>query len=231
MINGRQRPKRGRCLEASLLATARHPVLRVSTPTVLHGSVADAAAPALTASGRGAAAREPRPSSVGPQIIAACPPAVAGVPSLVKTSPAGRIRQGPSMYEMEGPCPASPHQVGQLAGLPAPRAARRCQAPARGAGRPAPPTFPGRPRWCPFPTVKAFLQPPRTPRKAPRSIISGHFRYPRGIHRTRAVIRVWWRLSTGLFTAHPQAAGVTQGTLTAACTRTGYWDDLGGYSR
>jgi hypothetical protein len=212
VINGRQRPKRGRCLEASLLATARHPVLRVSTPTVLHGSVADAAAPALTAPGRGAAAREPRPSSVRPRIIAAGTPAVAGVPAPVKTSPAGRIRQGPSMYEMEGPCPASPHQAGQLAGLPVPRAARRCQVPARGAGRPAPPTFPGRPGWCPFPTVKAFLQPPRTPRKALRSIISGHFRYPRGIHRTRAVIRVWRRLSTGLFTARPQAAGVTQGT-------------------
>jgi hypothetical protein len=37
--------------EASLLATARHPVLRASTPAVLHGPVAGAAALALTASG------------------------------------------------------------------------------------------------------------------------------------------------------------------------------------
>ena len=33
-------------------ATARHPALRASAPTALHGSVAGAAAPALTASGR-----------------------------------------------------------------------------------------------------------------------------------------------------------------------------------
>ncbi len=76
-------------------------------------------------------------------------PRLPGLPTLVKTSPAGRIRQGPSMYEMEGPCPASPHQVGQLAGLPAPRAARRCQVPARGAGLPAPPTFPASHRVVP----------------------------------------------------------------------------------
>ena len=34
-------------------ATTRHPALRASAPTVLHGSVAGAAAPALTAPGRG----------------------------------------------------------------------------------------------------------------------------------------------------------------------------------
>ena len=48
----------------SARATARHPVLRARAPTVLHGPVADAAAPALTASGRGAATQEPRPCSV-----------------------------------------------------------------------------------------------------------------------------------------------------------------------
>jgi hypothetical protein len=52
----------------------------------------------------------------GPQIIAAGIPVVAGVPGLAKTFLPGRIRQGPSMYEMEGPCPASPHQADQLAG-------------------------------------------------------------------------------------------------------------------
>jgi len=46
--------------------------------------------------------------------------------------------------------------------------------PCEGPGSPAPPTFPGSPpRWCPFPTVKAFLLPPRTPRKSLKSIISG----------------------------------------------------------
>jgi len=75
----------------------------------------------------------------------------AGTGAGKKTSCRGRIRQGPPMYEMEGPCPASP----------APRAARRCQVPVRRAGFPAPPTFPGWPPGrCPFPTVKAFLLPP-----------------------------------------------------------------------
>ena len=94
--------------EASLLATARHPVLRARTARVLHGPVADAAAPRLPPR-PGAAAREPRPCSAGPQIIAAGIPALR-VPALAKTFLPGRIRQGPSMYEMEGPCPASPRR-------------------------------------------------------------------------------------------------------------------------
>ena len=63
-----------------------------------------------------------------------------------KTFRPGRIRHGPSMYEMEGPCPAAPAPAGQLPGLRrAPRAARRGQVPARGAGLPAPPAFPASP--------------------------------------------------------------------------------------
>ena len=53
----------------------------------------------------------------------------------------------------------------------APRAARRCQTPVRGTGFPAPPTFPGSPPgWCPFPTVKAFLPPPRARAQDPRPV-------------------------------------------------------------
>jgi hypothetical protein len=66
--------------EASLLATARHPVLRARTLAVLHGSVADAAALAITASGP---ARRPggcSPCSAGPQIIAAGIPQLPEVP-------------------------------------------------------------------------------------------------------------------------------------------------------
>ena len=48
--------------------------------------------------------REPRPCSAGSPIIAARIPAVAGVPGLARRFLPGRIRQGPSMYEMEGPC-------------------------------------------------------------------------------------------------------------------------------
>ena len=52
LITGRQRPTPGRWPpEASLLATARHPVLRARTPAVLRGSAVGAAALALTASG------------------------------------------------------------------------------------------------------------------------------------------------------------------------------------
>jgi hypothetical protein len=45
------------------------------------------------------------------------------------------------------------------------------------------------PRWCPFPAVKTFLLPPRTPRKSLKPIHSGFSRYPHGIHRKNAVIR------------------------------------------
>jgi hypothetical protein len=49
------------------------------------------------------------------------PPALTGAVGRPLTNPAdalpGRIRQGPSMYEMEGPCPASPHQARQLPGF------------------------------------------------------------------------------------------------------------------
>ena len=189
----------------SARATARHPVLRARTPTVLHGPVAGAAAPALTASGRCAAAREPRPCSAGPQIIAAGIPAPAGVPALAMTFLPGRIRQGPSMYEMEGPCPASPRPADQLAGFAG--AARRPPGPGtRARGRsPGSSRVPGvAPGWCPFPTVKAFLLPPRAPRKALRPAISCFSAIHEGIHRKQAVIRISQRLSTGLFTACPQ---------------------------
>jgi len=78
----------------------------------------------------------------------------------------GRIRQGPPCMRWGAlPGLATPDPASCLA-LPAPRTARRCQAPVQGTGLPAPPTLPGRPGWCPFPTVKAFLLPPRTRRKS-----------------------------------------------------------------
>ena len=185
-------------------ATARHPVLRAHIPTVLHGSVAGAAAPALTASGRGAAAREPRPCSVGPRSSRPAFPRLPGVPALVKTFPC-RAESGKAPPCMRWRGLARPRRTRPASWLAG--AARRPPVPGtRARGRsPGSSHVPGvAPGWCPFPTVKAFLLPPRTPRKALRSIISGHFGYPRGIHRTRAVIRIWRRLSTGLFTARPQ---------------------------
>ena len=193
--------------EASLLATARHPVLRARTPAVLHGPAAGAAALALTASGP---ARRPgnlallgrTPDHRGRHFRAR---RGAG-PG--KTFLPGRIRHGPSMYEMEGPCPASPRQAGQLAGFA--DAARRPPGPdTRASGRsPGSSRVPGvAPGWCPFPAVKVFLLPPRAPRKALRPAISCFFAIHEGIHRKQAVIRISQRLSTDLLTACPQATG------------------------
>ena len=46
--------------------------------------------------------------------------------------PAGQNQAGPSMYEMEGPCPASPLRLVSCLAWPTPRAGRRGQVPARG---------------------------------------------------------------------------------------------------
>ena len=78
---------------------------------------------------------------------------------------------------------------------PVPRAARRCQTPVRGTGFPAPPTFPGSPpRWCPFPTVKAFLPPPPARAQDPAAskfrVFPPSTRYPQkaGIYPHLAVV-------------------------------------------
>ena len=59
---------------------------------------------------------------------------------------------------------------------PAPRAARRCQAPAANSGFPAFTSPRGKPPgWCPFPAVKVFLRPPPASRKSPPQFILGFF--------------------------------------------------------
>jgi hypothetical protein len=83
-----------------------------------------------------------------------------------------RIRQGPSMYEMEGPCPASPHRLASRLAVPTPRAPAGPGTRARDRS-PGSSHVPGiAPGWCPFPTVKTFLLPPRAPRKSPRLAVS-----------------------------------------------------------
>jgi hypothetical protein len=108
------------------------------------------------------------------RVIAAGIAAVAGVPVLEGDVPAGQNQTRPPMYEMGGLARTRSAKRGQLpgsAGAARPTGARYpCEGPvsrllARSPGSP--------PRWCPFPTVKAFLPPPRTPRKSMRSIISG----------------------------------------------------------
>ena len=126
-------------------------------------------------------------------------PAVTGVPwGAARTSWPGRNRQGPCMYEMQGPCPASPHRLASCPAVLAQRAARRGQAPVRGTGLPAPPTFPESPPGSArFRTVRTFLPPLRAPRKSPRPAISGFPAIREMIHRKRAVIRTSRQLSTG----------------------------------
>jgi hypothetical protein len=68
LITGRQRPMPGQWPpEASLLATARHPVLRARTPAVLHGRACCRRGGSRAHRLRpGAAAREPRPTRPDP---------------------------------------------------------------------------------------------------------------------------------------------------------------------
>ena len=78
------------------------------------------------------------------------------------------------MYEMGGLAPTSPHQARPVAWL-------CCRAaPPAGARHPCAgpvsrllPRSQGRPQVVPVPAVKAFLLPPRTPRKSLKPIISG----------------------------------------------------------
>ena len=117
--------------EASLLATARHPVLRARTLAVLHGSVADAAALAITASGP---ARRP-----GDAPLLGRTPDHRGRHSAV----AGGAGPGNTFLPAES---GGPRRAGWPVAWSSPRAARRGQVPARGAGLPAPPAFPASPR-------------------------------------------------------------------------------------
>ena len=75
-----------------------------------------------------------------------------------------------------GPCAWHRHPIGELPRLPS--AERRPPGPGtRSKYRfPGPPHVPGvAPRWCPFPTVKAFLLPQPVSRKSLREFISSFF--------------------------------------------------------
>ena len=165
--------------EASLLATARHPVLRARTPAVLHGPVAGAAALAITASGParrpGNLARaRPDPRSSRP----AFPRLPGAGPG--KTFLPGRIRHGPSMYEMEGPCPASPRRLASCLVF----AARR--APAAGAKYPRDgpvsrllPRSRRRPRVVPVSSGESIITTATSTAQGPAASNFLFFRYPR----------------------------------------------------
>jgi hypothetical protein len=96
------------------------------------------------------------------------------VPVLEEDVPTGQNQTRPPMYEMGGLARHRHARSGQLPGLAG--ATRRPPVPSIRARDPVSrllPRSPGSPpRWCPFPTVRAFLLPPRTPRKSLRSIIT-----------------------------------------------------------
>src|ERR1700735_5386473 len=110
------------------------------------------------------------------------------------------------MYEMEGAllwprrteaasCPASP----------ALRAARQSQTPVRRTGCPVRSHVSGVAlRWCPFPTVKAFLRPLRVVAQGSAAIHFKFLLFPHDVHRTKPLIRTFRQLSTGFYTRNPQ---------------------------
>jgi len=88
------------------------------------------------------------------------------------------IGWSPSLTGPDRPV-ARPHCSGSSGcpDSPAPRAARRCQAPAANSGFPAFPSPLGEPPgWCPFPAVKVFLRPSPASRKSPPEFILSFFR-------------------------------------------------------
>ena len=91
----------------------------------------------------------------------------------------GRIRQGPSMYEMEGPCPASPRLLASCLVFAAPRAARRGQVPAREPVSRLLPRSRGRPRAVPVSSGESISTASATTAQGPAASHFLFFRYPR----------------------------------------------------
>jgi hypothetical protein len=186
------RPGNGRCRgagprEASLLATARHPVMRARTPA---GPARAWCRPGADRSGTSPRARlDPRSSrhfcgrrGAGPG----------------KTFRPGRIRHGPSMYEMEGPCPASPPRLASclvFAERRAPPAGARY--PREGPVSRLLPRSRRRPRVVPVSSGESIIT---TAASTAQDPAAGHFLFSAihgRLHREQAVIRIPRRLSTG----------------------------------
>jgi len=134
------------------------------------------------------------------------------VPSLTVSGSAG------SSLTVSGSAGFPPRRSGPSGcpSAPAPRAARRCQAPAANTGFPAFPALPGKPPgWCPFPAVKAFLR-PRSP--VTQELAGIHFEFflrAHVVHRIPPVIRISQRLSTGFCTSRPQVTWRNSGNTCA----------------
>ena len=173
--------------EASLLATARHPVMRARTPA-----------------GPARAWCRPGADRSGTSPVPGWTPdhrgisAVAGVPAPARRS--GRAESGTAPPCMRWRGRARPRRPGWPVAWSSPSAARRPPGPGtRARGRsPGSSRVPGvAPGWCPFPAVKALLLPPQAPRKTLQQAISCFSAIHGRLHREQAVIRIPRRLSTG----------------------------------
>jgi len=121
-------------------------------------------------------------------------------------------RQGPRMYEMQGPCPVSGRWP---AGCPAgwrlidrllvPDSRRKRRFP----GSSCVPGLP--PDWCPSPAVTYFYPPGRVRHKGSRAVISGFFSCPQPIHSRGSVVPSGRCFSTRLSTTSAQAASLAEG--------------------
>ena len=185
----RQRPMPGHWpAEASLLATARHPVMRARTPA-----------------GPARAWCRPGADRWGTSPVPGWTPdhrgisAVAGVPAPARRS--GRAESGTAPPCMRWRGRARPRRPGWPVAWSSPSAARRPPGPGtRARGRsPGSSRVPGvAPGWCPFPAVKALLLPPQAPRKTLQQAISCFSAIHGRLHREQAVIRIPRRLSTAV---------------------------------
>ena len=107
-----------------------------------------------------------------------------------KTFLPGRIRQGPSMYEMEGPCPASPRQVRPVAWpcwrrAPPPVPGTRARDRSPGSSH-----VPGvAPKVVPVSNGESISTASANAAQEPEANYFRFLRYPHGIHRKNAVIR------------------------------------------
>ena len=123
-----------------------------------------------------------------------------------KTFRPGRIRHGPSMYEMEGPCPASPRRLASclvFAERRAPPAGARY--PREGPVSRLLPRSRRRPRVVPVSSGESIIYClPQAPRKSPAASHFLFFRYPRKAPQRAGSYPHSTAVIHGLFTAYPQ---------------------------
>jgi hypothetical protein len=151
------------------------------------------------------------------RIQAAGIPAPAGGAGPGKTFLPGRIRHGPSMYEMEGPCPASPRRLASCLVF----AARR--APPAGARYPREgpvsrllPRSRRRPRVVPVSSGESIITTAASTAQDPAASHFLFFRYPPKAPQRAGSYPHSTAVIHGLFTTYPQVPGCQPENTTTA---------------